>query len=991
MDALQNTHYNKEVGSLILNNSNRNEKGQVDLEKVAGVKGVVLANQVINPTDVVAGGSKKVRSLPPKKDVNGKDYSCATTDCYLNLYRKTTHGQSFGKASAATSPAAAGLVIGIGKRGPLSAHPRQWRHVHLARCWRNWKEMHKSPHKWAIGDHGGPTETILYSYDYGTTWSEVSISSQPVLVHSILTLPDSTSLKFLVMGVSESDKNDFKMTIYGLDFDNTLPRKCDKPSSKSSDFRDRCFLGKKTKFLRRKEDANCLIGKEFEDLAQDNSDCQCTKDDYEWYKECTLLSVDPLQPATCKLERNPALSCKEEKILRKKLSVFVGSHKGTLGSWSVFHNVQRQVDDYFYFNRTKTAVILDAYGQVWVSTDAGVKWERPDLMKGEKSFTEDNGNSFHTFDTPSPPNIGYLIYTGQSDCGSSDDNCHAVSYVTKDNGRSWSEIRKYSEKCVWGKDKFFRPLKEEIFCRAFENQKGNQRHMDRKDHPALFLSKDFGKNWERVFKEVVGFAISYEYMVVALVRGDDDKPEARLMVTLDGVNWKEAEFQDNSRVVNSGYTLLESGTGAIFLEVFTSRKRDEEYGVLYKSNAAGVDFEIVIKIYTDFEKALGIEGSPSPTLRLKTFITFNDGDRWQSLSPPDHDVNGKSYNCDGNAHKNDLFTSKSAVGLMVGVGNYTDGDVFLTRDAGRTWKEIAKEAHMIEIGDRGGVIVLVNDEEPTDEVKYTLDQGVTVRSIRVTNIISEPYGSTSSFVVFGTIKGGNRMDPLDFEVWSPTGQATGDEKCIFGEQRNYYRRKATRHCKIGDFNETPQVVNKACACTADDFECDVGFVKNTTGHCSWSSTTSAIPAPTCENGLKKFTTGYRKHKRTKCQGGLSLDKGATEYCAAKISAFGWIGIIMLSVGIPAAVTYAIVWNYRGGRIRLPVDSASQGAPTHWAERIGRGLRVALVFGTEVAEALYDWVRMRSNRHAGYSPVRNVATALDEEIDNDPALLDLDDY
>ncbi|KAJ3206579.1 vacuolar protein sorting/targeting protein PEP1, partial [Dinochytrium kinnereticum] len=1170
MDAVQNTHYNKEIGALfksnsngtffsrILNNSNRNEKGQVDVEKVSGVPGVVMVNQVTNPTDVAAGSSKRIKTLisfddgarwmrlsPPKKDSGGREYTC-TSDCTLNLYRKTTHGQhSFGRGSVSTSPAAAGVVVGIGNVGPSLRSFEEGDMFLSLDAGRKWKEIHKNPHKWAIGDHGGvivmasdktSTDTVLYSYDYGTTWSEVTFASDPIMVHSILTLPDSTSLKFLILGFSELEKSDLKMTAYGLDFDKTLSRMCDKPSSSSSDFswwsplgdedKDRCFMGKRTKFLRRKEGANCLIGKEFEDLTQDSTVCECTKDDFEcdynfWFdddsKECVLLSSDPLQPANCKAgtkyqgssgyRKIPLSSCKGGLNLEKTVERVCGeASKGPQEVKVSSSKFKEKLEDYFYFNRTKTAVILDASGQVWVSKDSGMSWDRPNEMKetkivrivqdqfrGSRAFffttdkkhfkTEDNGASFHSFETPSPPNIvgadlfsihpdesKYLIYTGQSDCGPGENNCRAVSYVSRDTGGSWSEIRKYSQKCIWARDKDFKPLKDEIFCRAFEVESGNQRHMDRKDHPALFMSKDLGRTWERVFPDVVGFAISYEYMVAAV--GNPEKSELHLMVTLDGINWKRGVFQDDSNVLETGYTLLESGTGSIFLEVFTSRKKDEEYGTLYKSNGEGVDFEIVQKNvnqdhagYVDFEKMLAIDGiaitnvvaNPldvhmTGTKKIETLITYNDGARWQALTPPERDSNGNSYNCENNCRlnlhhfterrdKNDLFSSKSAVGLMMGVGNvdrylskYTDGDTFITRDAGRTWKEVTKEAYMIEIGDRGGVIVMVYDEGPTDEIKYTLDQGNSVRTLsisdkldggklRVSNIISEPYGSTSTFVVFGSIKGGNsdgsvisihldfenvweqnckfekdREDVSDFESWSPTGEASGDEKCIFGEQKNYYRRKANRHCKIGEFFETPQIVKKSCACTADDFECDTGFMKNSTGGCAWEDSSIAIPAPTCINGLKMFTTGYRKHKKTKCQGGLTLDKGQSEYCASKISAFGWFGIILLSVGIPAAITYALVWHYRGGRIRLPVDSGSNSAPAHWAERVGQVLRTGLVFATEFAElvvskcrGLYDWVRMRSNRHAGYSPVRNVATALDDEIDNDPALMDLDDY
>ncbi|KAJ3107690.1 vacuolar protein sorting/targeting protein PEP1 [Phlyctochytrium bullatum] len=1147
MDAVQNANYNREVGQLfksnsngtffskVLKDSNRNDRGQVDLEKVLGVPGIVMVNQVLNPKDVASGSSKRVRSLisfddgarwmkitPPKKDSEGNEFNCSG-ECVLNLYRKTSSGQQgLGRPSVASSPAAAGLIIGIGNVGPYLRSVEQCDMFASLDAGRTWREIHKNPHKWVIGDHGGlivmasekgPTDSILYTFNYGKTWSTFQFAKSPVIVHSMWTQPDSTSLKFIILGISEDKKQDLQLTAYGVNFENALPRKCDKPSPSSSDYvqwspldednSDRCFLGKKEKFLRRKEDAKCLIGKEFEYFKEEVKSCSCEQEDFEcdinfWFddetKECVLLGVDPLQPANCKngtkyegssgYRKISLSSCKGGVNLEKKVERICGEVPLGPGDVKVVANkFKEKLDDYFYFNRTKTAVILDESGQVWISKDAGEKWERPDIMKdskivrimpdpfrGSRAFfftnekkhfrTDNNGEKFSSFETPVSPNTfgadlfsihpdndRYFIYTGQEECEKDQANCRAVSYVSTDGASSWREMKKYVTRCIWARDKYFKALNEEIICKSYKVDSGNQRHMSRKDHPILSVSKDQGKNWDVLFEDVVGFAISYEYMVAAV--GNPENSDLHLKVTTDGINWKQAEFQDGKKITEVGYTLLDSGTGAIFLEVFTSRTQNEEYGTLYKSNAAGLDFEVVQKNlnqdhvgFVDFEKMLGIDGIAiantvantadvhvTKSKKIQTFITFNDGARWQRLNAPEgEDCNGDD--CNLNLHhfterrdKNDLFSTKAAIGVMAGVGNvgkylskYTDGDVFITRDAGKTWKKVTTDAHMIEIGDRGGVIVMVFDEGSTDEIKYTLDQGNTVRSIRindkldggsfkVTNIISEPYGSSSTFVVFGTIKGGNSDGStiavyLDFEkVWPENCKFNKDQVDTSDFEKNYYRRKANRHCRIGDFLEGPQVQSVSCLCTIDDFECDTGYLKNATGGCEWGDPKTPKPDPVCKNGAKQYSTGYRKHRKTKCQGGLALDRDVPAYCASPISALGWFGIILVSIGIPAGISYGIIWHYRGGRIRLPVDAGQAATPPrHWAERVGFALRSTLVAATEMAEivaskcrAFYDWIRNKANRHAGYSPVRNVATAIDEEIDNDPSLLDLDDY
>lgn len=56
---------------------------------------------------------------------------------------------------------------------------------------------------------------------------------------------------------------------------------------------------------------------------------------------------------------------------------------------------------------------------------------------------------------------------------------------------------------------------------------------------------------------------------------------------------------------------------------------------------------------------------------------------------------------------------------------YEDCDTFISTDAGVTWKMIRPDAHKYEFGDSGSIMVVINDEEPTDEVRYSTDLGQT--------------------------------------------------------------------------------------------------------------------------------------------------------------------------------------------------------------------------------------------------------------------------
>ena len=88
---------------------------------------------------------------------------------------------------------------------------------------------------------------------------------------------------------------------------------------------------------------------------------------------------------------------------------------------------------------------------------------------------------------------------------------------------------------------------------------------------------------------------------------------------------------------------------------------------------------------------------------------------------------------------------------------YTDSDTFLSRDAGFTWEEIHKDAHLWEFGDSGSILVIVNDEEPTDHVLFSTDEGLTWREykfslqekVRVRSIVTVPRDTSRRFILFG--------------------------------------------------------------------------------------------------------------------------------------------------------------------------------------------------------------------------------------------------
>jgi hypothetical protein len=109
------------------------------------------------------------------------------------------------------------------------------------------------------------------------------------------------------------------------------------------------------------------------------------------------------------------------------------------------------------------------------------------------------------------------------------------------------------------------------------------------------------------------------------------------------------------------------------------------------------------------------------------------------------------------------YSSPSVVGLIMAVGNvgeylapYAESDTFLSRDAGFTWEEVHKDAHLWEFGDSGSILVMANDEEPTDHVLFSTNEGIkwreyrfTDEKIRVKNIITVPSDTSRRFILIG--------------------------------------------------------------------------------------------------------------------------------------------------------------------------------------------------------------------------------------------------
>ncbi|GAA6014077.1 hypothetical protein JCM10207_000230 [Rhodosporidiobolus poonsookiae] len=618
-------------------------------------------------------------------------------------------------------------------------------------------------------------------------------------------------------------------------------------------------------------------------------------------------------------------------------------------------------------------------------------------------YTTDKGASWNTFQAPTDPNgLGiplvdfhplrpdWLIWTGQINCGDGDSaTCRAVAHFTKDNGRNWSKLDEYVRVCSWARDKRLKLDEKLIYCESYRDKKGSQRAVHRDGNPLQLVAGEyFYTKRHTLFSNIVGFATFEQYAVVAEIL--ENTRAIGLKISLDGKTWALARFPPNMQLENQAYTVLESTTDSVFLHVTTHPDVGSEYGTLFKSNSNGTYYSPSLeyvnrngKGFVDFEKMIGLDGiavinvvsnpdeaAHSGSKKLQTRITHNDGGRWKPLNAPVKDALGRNYECSGTncalhihgyTERKDpraTYSSPSAVGLMLAVGNvgehlvpYADSDTFLTRDGGFTWEEVHKDAHMWEYGDQGSILILANDEDITDHVTYTLNEGLSWQDysfgepIRVKSIVTVPMDTSRRFILFGTkpdrpestvavhldfssvsnVK--CKLDLAnpnadDFELWSPSEKR--DEPCLFGEQTFYHRRIRDRTCFVGERLPQPAKIEKACACTEEDFECEFNYKRNARGDCVLVDGAQPLASDaTCPYGQPFWydRTAYRRIPHTKCKDGVALDKGSRHTCpgAGARGGFFWATIAVLPFGIAALA--AVWWHRRKssryGKIRLP--------------------------------------------------------------------------
>lgn len=314
---------------ILQNNVNRDNLGQVDLEKVQGLEGIILINVVDNTNSLSNTDNKKIRTKitfndgsdwsymsPPVKDSEGNKYNCklnSLDDCSLNLYGYTSRSDI---RDTYSSGSALGMMFGVGNVGSELLPLDECSTFLTTDGGSSWREVAKGIYQWEFGDHGGvlilvpenkATDKILYSTDFGLSWDEYKFTEEPVVIDDIATVPQDSALRFLLMGNSLTIRGARTKT-YTIDFSGIFDRQC---NLDEEDFEYRsivpsendCLFGHKTEHLQ-KTNLHCFIGSvPLSKLTKITENCPCSRADFEcdynYYRtsDGTCKLVSGLTPA----------------------------------------------------------------------------------------------------------------------------------------------------------------------------------------------------------------------------------------------------------------------------------------------------------------------------------------------------------------------------------------------------------------------------------------------------------------------------------------------------------------------------------------------------------------------------------------------------------------------------------------------------------------------------------------------------------------------
>ncbi|KAF2277402.1 vacuolar protein sorting/targeting protein 10 [Westerdykella ornata] len=413
------TYFTKNV-----ENTNRNQDGYVDFEKISNIQGIVMVNLVDNADEVKNPLTpKKLRSAISFDD--GRTFQSLKvkgSDKDLHLH-SVTNLRNSGRVFSTPAP---GVVMGVGNTGK---HLGKYEDGDL---WVSddagvtWQLALESAHIYEFGNQGsvlvavydeGETDKIMYSLKHGRedSWKKIELDFK-IRARELTTTPDSTSLKFILYGTRAKKGGGREFVTVHLDFAGLHEDKCkDKDFEEwaarvDKDGKPTCVMGHKQFFRRRKWDADCFVDEDFQEPLPRFEPCDCDEVlDYECDfnftphgsgkdKECKPSAALQLPKGACKGDEKtykgpsgwrkiPGNQCKGKTKKDEEVERDCKESSKPPASGKITHAKETfkgsNFREYYYLERgsqskdsDETVVMLTSEREAWVTHDHGKKWKR---------------------------------------------------------------------------------------------------------------------------------------------------------------------------------------------------------------------------------------------------------------------------------------------------------------------------------------------------------------------------------------------------------------------------------------------------------------------------------------------------------------------------------------------------------------------------------------------------------------------------------------
>ncbi|KAK0098602.1 hypothetical protein PV326_006350 [Microctonus aethiopoides] len=549
----------------------------------------------------------------------------------------------------------------------------------------------------------------------------------------------------------------------------------------------------------------------------------------------------------------------------------------------------------------------------------------------EISFYEENPNYFVALDKIAPSRTLYL---------------------TTDMGKTWTHLHPYVKAFFWSTFN----SKSLLIERKYE--KGTSTVIEK---PLKIDDENLSDDVKFLIRNVEDFQIRRDYMF-ATKKPSATEDRSVTNDTLDlWISYKNQSFvlaQFNTELDTKNYHIVDVSNDRIFVAVshsethinlYVSEVIDDRVARFTLSLEGIMTFfpnitwknswlnEVAEEPFTDLYKVEGLrgiyiashvkdlpkEGAVGPE-HLESLITYDHGVTWNKIKAPIADHEMSPYPSNWSLHLSQRFSqlfpvtrsvsimsSKSAPGIIMAtgvMGSSLKGHpaLYVSRDAGLTWKQVLKDFYFFNIGDHGGVLVAVKYFKSRGEIRdilFSTDEGRNWQSyrfnedmLRVYGLMTEPGENTTVFTMFGSNPGQHRWLIIkvdlrnvferdcttdDFKLWSPSSTDQPGMTCILGRKEVYQRRAQKVNCYIGVDYDRP-VISDICPCDFQDYECDFGFVKSDNPfHCirqTFSENAGEtvknydpfkIPETCAPGKFYNRTKGYRKISDDECTGGAS--------------------------------------------------------------------------------------------------------------------------